>query len=143
MATTQLEVLSPDECRALLATQHVGRIGFTIGERPVILPVTYALHDGEVVFRTGAGSKLHASTWRAPVAFQIDGADVHTRSGWSVLVQGMAEAVTHGDELAALQRLPLEPWAPGDKGNYVKVRVEEISGRRLEVSDALAALWWG
>jgi nitroimidazol reductase NimA-like FMN-containing flavoprotein (pyridoxamine 5'-phosphate oxidase superfamily) len=59
-----LELLSEEECVDLLRTGGVGRVGVTIAGLPVILPVNYACVDGDVLFRTGEGTKLNAATQR-------------------------------------------------------------------------------
>jgi hypothetical protein len=47
-----LEPLTEDHARGLLATGEVGRVGITIGALPAIFPVNYWLTDGTIVFRT-------------------------------------------------------------------------------------------
>jgi nitroimidazol reductase NimA-like FMN-containing flavoprotein (pyridoxamine 5'-phosphate oxidase superfamily) len=86
----ELQHLSQDECFALLATQEIGRIGINAEHYPLIFPVNYALDHGVIVIRSGAGTKLtHAS--HANVTFEVDEIDQRHRSGWSVLVSGLAE----------------------------------------------------
>jgi nitroimidazol reductase NimA-like FMN-containing flavoprotein (pyridoxamine 5'-phosphate oxidase superfamily) len=87
-----LEVLSEEECWALLATQRVGRVG-VCGAQPVIVPVIYGLLDGDVVFRTAPGEKLLAAALYRTMAFEIDAFDVEARTGWSVDVVGEAEEI--------------------------------------------------
>lgn len=134
--------LSDDECQALLGGSHLGRVALVEGGRPLILPVTYVLDDGAVVFRTDQGSKLDAAVRGAPVAFEVDGVNSERRTGWSVLIRGRAEHVTDPTDLDRLRRLPLVPWAPGAKPHYIRVRPEEVTGRRISVTD-LPATWWG
>ena len=55
------------------------------------------------------------------MAFQIDGADEASRTGWSVLVRAEAVEVIDSDDLARLGELPLYPWAPGAKTHYVRL----------------------
>ena len=61
-----LEILDEHECRRLLASQCIGRVGVTIGALPAIFPVNYVTVDGDIVFRTGEGTKLRAALERAP-----------------------------------------------------------------------------
>ena len=61
MSVQDLELLSPEECEQLLAQQSIGRVGISMGALPVVLPVNYAMLDGDVVIRTGAGTKLDAA----------------------------------------------------------------------------------
>jgi hypothetical protein len=126
---TRLEVIPPGACRRLLSQQHLGRLGVVADGRPLVLPVNYAFDGESVVFRTDAGTKLHAAIGN-PVAFEIDGVDNVWHSGWSVLVTGVAELVPD-DEQEDMSVLPLGPWCPGPKRAWVRVTPDEISGRRI------------
>ena len=128
-----LEVLETEECLRLLATQVIGRLGLP-GERfPLILPVNYKLDRGVIVFRTHAGSAL-ATADHTNVAFEVDEIDRKTRSGWSVLVHGLAEAVTEAHQTDLVERTQatgVKPWAPGEHGRWMRLIPQEISGRRI------------
>jgi nitroimidazol reductase NimA-like FMN-containing flavoprotein (pyridoxamine 5'-phosphate oxidase superfamily) len=131
--STELEELSEADCRERLARARLGRVAVTIGALPAILPVNYAMLDGDVVFRTADGTKLRAALERAVVAFEIDGIDEIERRGWSVLVVGHASPIRLADELAEARRLDLRAWAPGDRDHYVRITTGMISGRRIRV----------
>ena len=128
-----LERLSREECVALMAAEEVGRLVVVESGRPLIFPVNYAL-DGEApVFRTASGTKLWAST-HAPVAFEVDSVDKDTKSGWSVVVHGIAQEVTAFDRTDLQYRvagLPVAPWAPGEKPSFVRIEPRLITGRRV------------
>jgi uncharacterized protein len=129
---TGLEVLDHDACLALLAGEEVGRLAMGTGGAPLVFPVNYALDGETVVFRTDAGTKLdHAG--RSRVAFEIDGLDREARTGWSVVVTGRLEEVTHYDaaKFEQVRRLPIEPWAAGDKAHWLRVIPTQITGRRV------------
>lgn len=130
----ELQVLSDDDCYRLLATQQIGRLGIVAEHYPLIFPVNYALdHAGVIVIRTNAGTKLAAASY-ANVTFEVDEIDQWTRSGWSVLVRGLAEEVTseYGTELIERTKASgVEPWAPGDRGHWMRIIPQEISGRRI------------
>ena len=64
------------------------------------------------MIRTDAGIKLAAAIRRTVVAFQADDLDPICRSGWSVTVVGRCEEVTDAGDLAGLDELGLESWAP-------------------------------
>lgn len=128
-----LEVLDETECRALLAGSSLGRVAVTVGELPAIFPVNYALLDDDVVFRTAEGSKLRAALERAVVAFEIDGVDGGSRTGWSVLVVGHATALWRRPDIERALALDLEPWAPGPRDRFVRMTTGTISGRRIAV----------
>src|SRR4051794_32347953 len=125
--------LDHDECYRLLATQQIGRLGVNAEHYPLIYPVNYALDNGVVVIRTGAGTKLAAAD-HANVTFQVDEIDRRTRSGWTVLVRGLAEEVTsaHRDDLVQRPHAPdARPWAPGDHGRWPRLTPQHVTGRRI------------
>ena len=132
-AQVEFKELSADECRRLLASHHVGRLGIVVAGRPVIFPVNYAFHDDRIVFRTDPGIKLRHAPLRR-VAFEIDGYDESRRTGWSVLVQGstyeITRAIDHQSE--ELLSLPLTPFAPGEKAHWIEIVPHAITGRRIE-----------
>lgn len=126
-----LERLSREECLELLATVHAGRLGIHIDALPAILPVNFALVDGEIVFRCAPASRLAAATSGAVVAFEADQFGSRAGPGWSVLVIGVAGEVSDPVELGRLQNLPLTPWSSdGSDDRFMRVYPEIISGRR-------------
>jgi uncharacterized protein len=136
MATTQpdgpvLEELSRAECLRLLASVPIGRISYTRQALPAVEPVNFALHDGAIVIKTDAGGKLAAATRRAVVAFQADDLDLVRRSGWSVTVVGRCEEVTDPGDIARLDRLRLELWAPGARDHFIRIVPAIVTGREL------------
>jgi nitroimidazol reductase NimA-like FMN-containing flavoprotein (pyridoxamine 5'-phosphate oxidase superfamily) len=128
-----LRELTAEECYLLLATQQVGRLGVNAEHYPLIFPVNYALDRGVVVIRTHPGTKLTAAS-HANVTFEVDQIDQLTRTGWSVLVRGLAEAVTaeHRAELIERTRASgVQPWAPGEHGHWLRLIPHAVTGRRI------------
>jgi len=80
--------LTKDECFRLLAGTHLGRVVLVDDRGPIALPVNFVLDQHTVLFRTDEGTKLDVAVRRGRVAFEIDGVDEATRTGWSVLVRG-------------------------------------------------------
>lgn len=110
----------------------VGRVAVTVNALPAIFPVNYATIDGDIVFRSGPGTKLTAALAQSIVAFEIDEADPFLHEGWSVLIVGPTRPVTDPDELALVSALPLAPWAEGDDSDaYIRLRSELVSGRQI------------
>ena len=111
-----LEVLSEHQCRELIASSDLGRIAFSIGDQPEILPINYAADGSVVVFRT-APDTIMAGALNGRVAFEVDGWDPQTRVGWSVVLKGIAEEVSSGTDpfSAALRERPIFPLAPGSR----------------------------
>ena len=124
-----LEVLDADECWELLASTPVGRVGFVQAGEPMVLPVNHAVVGRRVVFRTRPGSLLHEALMREPVAFQVDDFDRVTRSGWSVLVRGVAD---HAEDPDTLWATELDAWADSvERDDWVEIRADEVTGRRI------------
>jgi len=123
--------LSKSECFELLARELLGRVAVVDDRGPILFPVNFVLDRHMVVLRTDAGTKLDAAIRGSRVAFEIDGTDAATRTGWSVVVRGEAAEVTGPAELARLRKLPLHPWAPGAKAHYVRILPAALTGRRI------------
>ena len=127
-----LEILSNAECDALLAENLIGRIGFVADGDVVIFPVNYRFTDHTIGFRTAGGTKLEVAANHQPVAFEIDGYDTEAKTGWSVLVKGIARYVVEDEEEAMLADLDLRPWAPLTQvRRWVRISPEEITGRKI------------
>lgn len=127
-----LEILGEDECWRLLEAHHIGRLGVSIANQPEIFPVNYVVDGRTLVFLTSEGTKLAAAVLGGGVAFEIDAADPLFHTGWSVMVRGQAIEIEKMDELVAVERLPLRPWAaPERKRRYVRIVPDVISGRRI------------
>jgi len=125
-----LEVLTRDDCLRLLASVSLGRIGITSGALPTVLPVNFRLVGDQIVFRTGAGSKLDAATQNAVVAFEVDDIDPVWHTGWSVVVTGVAREVSD-EELARIEVSSIPHWTPNGADRIVAISTEMITGRRI------------
>ena len=126
-----LEVLGDDECRVLLGSATVGRVGVTMGALPTILPVNFLLDGERILVRSGRGTKLAAALEGAVVAFEVDDFDPVDHSGWSVVVTGMAHVVDDPDDLERLAHAPIPRWAPEGDTHIVAISTDIISGRRI------------
>jgi uncharacterized protein len=135
--TSELLVLPREECLRLLASQRFGRLAVSM-DTPVIRPVNYVFDERSqsVAFLTADGSKFHAMLMNGNAAFEIDGIDPDSRTGWSVIVVGMTEEVTSPSELRRLDALGLETWIPGRKAHWMRIRAWTVSGRRIVLSAA-------
>lgn len=126
--------LSREDCLDLLASHQFGRLAVCTGSGPpLIRPVNYRF-DGpsqSVVFRTAPGSKFQALIHSAQAAFEIDGVDERSHTGWSVIIQGVTDAVANPSELRRLDTFALEPWTPGHRPHWFHIRAWTVSGRRI------------
>ena len=127
-----MAVLSRLDAIALLRTQEVGRLVYTRRALPAIVPVNYAVGDGEILIWTGSLSSLAQAVRGAVVAFEVDNLDRATHAGWSVVVTSHAEVVTDEAALARARRDGPQPWAPGSKDHLIRIPLTVITGRLLE-----------
>lgn len=127
-----LEVLSEQQCRELLASRDLGRIAFPLGDDTEVFPVNYSTDGTIVVFRTGTGTKLAQSTV-SRVTFEVDDWDAAKKDGWSVVLKGVAEEVTRGTDpfSTALRTRKVVPLVPGEHDHWIAIYPAKISGRRF------------
>jgi hypothetical protein len=133
------EVLPLSECRRLLAVaakqHHHGHLGIPTDDAPVVLPLDFGVHDGDVVLQVGEGlfERMHGLL----VAFQVDNStagpawsDVDPEGRWSVLVRGPASEV---DASSVGPGLP-EPRVAEPGHRIVEVRADVVTGRRIRTT---------
>ena len=130
-STGRFAELSKAACEELLAQHSAGRIGFVAPEGPQILPVTYQYRNGNVIFRTSPVSVLSSLARRTSVAFEIDEIDEQKHTGWSVLVLGFAQAMTHDYLLTSAWETGPVPWAEGTRNLFIEITPRTISGRSV------------
>lgn len=130
-APTGMIEMSTADCWARLRDTDVGRIAVIDGSVPDIFPVNYCVHEGDIVIRTEAGTKLAAATLMTAVAFEIDEIDPATHKGWSVVVKGSGREPEQLEEQLALDDLGLEPWVEAPKSRWLIVTPTEVTGRRI------------
>lgn len=171
-ALPRMETLDRHRCVELLAGAGIGRLAFELApprpagslaeprghddrpderQAPGVVPLSYLLDgpegDESLVFRTTYGSRLGRSAVGSPVSFEVDELRPSAQEGWSVVVSGHAEQITDQAELERLGRR-LQPWAPGFKELFLRLPLEQVSGRRLvaqhrviELPDSPAPRW--
>lgn len=131
------QILTENECLALLRSRTVGRIAFGLGGEIEIFPVNYGMEGLIIVIRTSPGTKLDAVPHTA-VAFEVDSWDAESGIGWSVVAKGRAEEITTDPGRAAehFRRVSIQPVGPGDKWHWLAIQPSEITGRRFHVPPA-------
>jgi uncharacterized protein len=122
------EIIGYEECRELLSSERVGRLGTVIDGRQEIFPVNYGLDGDGILFRSNQGHKLTGALL-GEVVFEVDRIDVEARSGWSVVVRGVAHDISRFDG-PALKAQAEEPWT-GPKDALVRISLESVTGRRV------------
>jgi len=131
MARSTIEVVSKEDCLALLGQAAIGRVAVSVGAIPEIFPVHFRLIDDAIFFQAVRGTKLHAASREAVVAFQVDEFDVDARRGWSVLVVGPSQEVTRPDEAVVARQQLDDGWVPGDPDHILRITPHRVSGRRI------------
>jgi hypothetical protein len=127
-------VLPAPECKRLLAVAgkegRIGRIGIATDQAPVVIPVNFTIHAGQVVLRVGAGFFSQAAAGEL-VAFEVDHIDEAGGHAWSVLVRGLASLIEAPTEIElAAAATPFVP-EPGDM--VLTVRPDILTGRRFKI----------
>lgn len=121
--------LTDEGCWERLGRQQLGRLVTHVGEVFDIFPVNYVVDGHSIVFRTAEGSKLTELSINDAVLFE---ADRYTEEdAWSVVVRGHARRLDTSSEVAAADALPLKPWIPTLKYNYVRIEPTSLSGREF------------
>jgi len=127
--------LSEHDCRRLLATRTLGRVGLTSGALPVIMPVEYVYEDGVITFRTEHDAKLRSAAHGDVLAFEVDAYDPVSGHGWSVHVLG--RATVHAEECDVAPLPTLDDACPDTpRRHYVRLHCEIMTGRLLASSRA-------
>ncbi len=131
MDEPMIEELDDVTCWEYLAGKRIGRLAVSVANRPDVFPVNYVVDDKTVVVQTAPGFKLAAAVLGSGVAFEIDELDEEAHHGWSVVVHGTASEVESVEGLLEAADLGIQPWAGGQKNHYIRIEVDEITGRRI------------
>jgi nitroimidazol reductase NimA-like FMN-containing flavoprotein (pyridoxamine 5'-phosphate oxidase superfamily) len=133
--TTALESRVPDvltdaECLRLLGTRGVGRLAFTDGALPAILPMPYAVHDGSLIIPARRDSEVAHAIRGSVVAFAVDCYDRSSGTGWGVTVVGPSRVVSAPAEVAALDALHAGTRPASGERVYIVVPLGLLKGWR-------------
>jgi nitroimidazol reductase NimA-like FMN-containing flavoprotein (pyridoxamine 5'-phosphate oxidase superfamily) len=124
--------LTQAECETLLRCGVVGRLAVSTPNGPHVIPINYSVVDDAIIVRTSPYSLLGTYGRDSTLAFEIDQLDDEYHRGWSVLARGRAVSVTDAAELDHIRATwQPHPWAAGSRGMHLRLRWEELSGRRL------------
>ena len=134
--------LTRDECDALLARNHIGRIAFTFHDRVDLEPVHYVYSGGWLHGRTSPGTKLSTLRHHPWIAFEVD--EVEGLYDWeSVIVHGVvhipdsdgspADIAAYESTLGLVRELVPHALDAGDptpeRQVLFRIYVEEVTGR--------------
>jgi uncharacterized protein len=146
MTVPTFRELSPEECEALLAVNHVGRMAFTFKDRPDIEPIHYVAENGWIFGRTTQGTKLTTIGHHPYVAFEVD--EVRGTFDWRSVVAlgtvylldpefGTTHAAEYERAVELLRRFMPKALREGDPVPFRTVvfgiHVDELRGREATV----------
>lgn len=120
--------LSREECLDRLSRAAIGRVAITSQALPAVVPVNFVLSGSNVLFRTEPGGMLARACDGTVVAFEIDDLADDGRSGWSVLVVGVAEHVTGSAAIRALGT-GLVSAAGDGRDQFISITIGKLTGR--------------
>ncbi|GAA3645958.1 hypothetical protein GCM10022237_01830 [Nocardioides ginsengisoli] len=120
----RLITLSDDECWDHLRSRPVGRIAWSGAQGVSVIPVNFAVEDGDLVIRTSPYSLMARDCADRDVAFEVDDFDGLAHEGWSVLVQGRCTR----DRIASDAPTP---WVTGPRTLGLRITPRQVAGRRV------------
>lgn len=123
--------LNEAACRKLLSTVEVGRLGFTVGALPRILPVPFTVRGEEVITGSLRGSAAVSPRPGDVVVFEAESYDPTIREGWCAGVVGPCRVLTDPDEIATIHVMAIAPWIPAQAGDYFAITMGLFYGRTL------------
>ena len=123
--------LHPVQSWGFLRQREFGRLAYHLLGEVHIVPINYAVDGERLVFLTAEGTKLFGVTANPDVAFEVD--DIADEHATSVVCRGRAH-VLEGRAAYVAERLPVRPWFDSPKTVVVAIDVDEISGRRFDLT---------
>ena len=132
-----VEVLDKAECLRLISSGGLGRLAYTSQNGPAVLPVSYKVSDGSIVFGTPLDSPtdedlrtgIQGADYK--VSFEIDEVDPDAHEGWFVFIQGPAHHVDSDDDRASAFAAGVQRSAGNTPDHVVRITPTLITGRRL------------
>jgi nitroimidazol reductase NimA-like FMN-containing flavoprotein (pyridoxamine 5'-phosphate oxidase superfamily) len=132
-----VEPLDDGECLRLISPGGVGRLAYFGRVGLAVLPVSYKLDEGSIVFRTALDSPtdedlrtgIEGAEYK--VSFEIDEVGENAQEGWFVFIQGAAHHMDSDDDRAAAWASDVQPSAGGEREHFVRITPTFIAGRRL------------
>lgn len=131
--------LEEEDAMRLLASTGFGRVVFTKDALPAIRPVNHVVEHGMVIIRTRLNAQVTGvvrpgTRTDVVVAYEADDIDPVTRTGWSVVVTGLARVVTDPAVVARYERL-LDPWVNTVMDTVLAIEPSLVTGIRLVTVD--------
>ena len=123
--------LTPAECAELLGSTGVGRLAYVDHGWPVVVPVNFSLHEGDIFIRSVLGGKLEAAVRHERVCFEADTFSAVDRQGRSVIVHGHLEVIRDPAILQAAWARDPSPWVDDNQMLWLRLISLATTGRRV------------
>ena len=129
----RLERLSRYDCWRLLSEvagpDAIARIVWSGPDGMAIVPMNFTVADGNIWFQTASDSSLARESRDQQVLVEVDQIDPASRTGWSVVVSGVATCLPSEQDPGLLGDLRV--WPQGPRDLLLKVEPQDLTGRRL------------
>ena len=134
--------LDREECDAILARNHLGRIAFSFKDRVDVEPIHYVFRDGWIYMRTAPGAKVMTVAHNRWVAFEVD--EVEDSFDWrSVVARGTVylidpegsdlERAAHAEAVELIRGVLPVAFTSRDPVPFrflvLRIHVDEVTGR--------------
>ncbi|WP_116111916.1 pyridoxamine 5'-phosphate oxidase family protein [Austwickia chelonae] len=123
--------LDEETCLGILRGLEFGRLAYLVNGRVELVPVNYAIHRDEIVFRTAEGSKLAGALAGDEVVFEVD--EITEEKATSVIVRAIPRALSH-EEARWSDQMRLRPWVVSEKDHVIGLAPTLISGRAFNLA---------
>ena len=133
----EVERLDEAECLRLISAGGVGRLAYSGRLGLGVLPVSYKVDEGSIVFRTVLDSPTDEDLRTGikgadyKVSFEIDEVGADGQEGWFVFIQGAAHHEDSDDDCTSAWAPDVQRSAGRMREHLVRIRPTFITGRRL------------
>lgn len=153
MQRSEKEIRDRGEIESILEEARIGRLGTCADGEPYIVPLSFAYHDGKIVFHCAKrGKKLDNIAKNPRVCFEVDAGELIQAEKpcafsfrySSVIAHGTAKIYTDPDKMVEVLRLLTDKYAPKGMGNQiteetvaryknlavVEIMIDKMTGRK-------------
>lgn len=148
MHRPEKEIKDLGEIESILKEAEIGRLGTCAGGEPYVVPLSFAYHDGRIVFHCARrGKKLENIAGNPRVCFEVDSGEVipadepcglSCRYG-SVIAYGEARVYTDPRKMVEVLRLLVDKYGPGGLSDQITVEVvsryENLAVVEIEIDE--------
>lgn len=125
------DTLSSDACAEVLRSAAVGRLAYVDHGWPVVVPINFSLHEGDIFIRSVQGGKLEAAARNERVCFEVDSISPSARQGRSVVVHGHLEVIRDPGTLQAAWANDPAPWVDDNQMLWLRLVALATTGRTV------------